>query len=410
MAGIPYALRLPLPLDLTLETDRDGLFVNDQELLPSQRLVGRGTCDLVSQQTGSLNIQMRLFGLVPIRRLNVEVLPPIEVVPSGHSIGVTISATTMVVGHATIKSASGDAQPAKQAGLRLGDLIIGINDLAYPSVATVAEEILRAGEDGHPIRFRVKRDGQELAIDVPPVLCQETGKYRVGLYVRDDAAGVGTLTFVDRESMTFGALGHIVADVDTNHPLEVREGRVMLSRVTSINQGKSGSPGEKRSIIVDNAATVGTFTINTSIGIYGELLEDITTAQPLPVALVDEVKPGKAEMWTVVEGEEVRPFEIDIVRVTRQSSPGGKGMVVRVSDPALLEMTGGIVQGMSGSPIVQNGRLVGAITHVFVNRPDSGYAVFAEWMVRESGLLEKRQQAAPTFFHRRDMLRNAGGI
>ncbi|MGI6357324.1 MAG: SpoIVB peptidase [Bacillota bacterium] len=402
MAGIPYQLRLPLPFGLSVTVDQPGLMINDQLLEPHQWRAERGSCALYAHQPGSMQMQLKLFGLLPLRRLSVEVIPPIEVVPAGQSIGVTIKATTMVVGYASVQTAGGSVQPAKNAGLQLGDLVLAVNDRPDPSTATVAEEVIRSGEAGEPVRFLIQREQQQLRISVQPTLCKQSQRHRIGLYVRDDAAGVGTLTFVDRESKTFAALGHIIADIDTNQALQVKDGRIMRSSVTAIDQGRSGHPGEKRSIMVDQETVIGVFTTNTGIGIFGELLQDVTTGtSTTPVALVDQVQPGPAEIWTVIEGERVEKFQIEIVRVSQQFSPGGKGMVIKVTDPVLLQKTGGIVQGMSGSPIIQGGKLVGAVTHVFVNKPDTGYGVFAEWMVRESGLVEKREQLAPTFFYRK---------
>ena len=228
----------------------------------------------------------------------------------------------------------------------------------------------------------------------------ESKQWRIGLYIRDDAAGVGTLTYVDRQNQTFGALGHIIADLETSQALEVREGKIMRSHVTAIDQGRSGHPGEKRSIIVEEQQVLGRFNKNTNIGIFGDVLEDITVNQALPVALVDDVMPGQAEILTVIQGEQVERFQVEIVRVAKQYAPSSKGLVIKVTDPDLLQRTGGIVQGMSGSPILQNGRLVGAVTHVFINKPDTGYGVFAEWMVRESGSMEPQEAVAPTFLYR----------
>ncbi len=402
MAGTPYLLRMPLPFGLSITVDQPGLMINDQLIEPHQWLAERGSCALYANQPGSMQMQLKLFGLLPLRRLTVEVLPPVEVVPAGQSIGVTIQATTMVVGYASVQAAAGNVQPAKNAGLQLGDLILAVNDRQNPSAAVVAEEVIRCGKSGSAVGFLIQREQQQLRINVQPALCRQSQRHRIGLYVRDDAAGVGTLTFVDRESRTFAALGHIIADIDTNQALQVKDGRIMRSSVTSIDQGRSGHPGEKRSVMVDQGNVIGTFTANTGIGIFGELQQDITTGMgAMPVALVDQVQPGKAEIWTVIEGEQVKKFDIEIVRVNQQFSPGTKGMVIKVTDPELLEKTGGIVQGMSGSPIIQRGKLVGAVTHVFVNKPDTGYGVFAEWMVRESGLVEKREQLAPTFFYRK---------
>ncbi len=409
VAGSPYQLQLPLPFRLSVSADKAGMFINDTALEPNQTIVQRGRCALLSSEPTEVRLKFRLFGILPLARLRVSVIEPVEVAPSGHSIGVTVRATTMVVGHGTIKTGEGMMQPSKEAGLRLGDLLLLVNNCKNPSVKQVAQEVERSGKGKKAVALAVKRGEQELRFQVQPVYCMETNKWRIGLYVRDDAAGVGTLTFVDQQSKTFGALGHIIADAETNQALEVQEGKIVRSRVTSIEQGRTGFPGEKRSIIVDEGKVLGHFTANTGIGIFGDVVEDITLGNDLiPVALVDEIVPGKAQILTVIDGEKVEQFEVTIVRVIKQFSPSGKGLVIRVTDPVLLEKTGGIVQGMSGSPILQNGRLVGAITHVFVNKPDSGYGVFAEWMIRESGLLEKREELVPTFFYRRYLGQTAG--
>jgi len=406
---MPFQLQLPLPFLISVSADQAGLSVNDQALSPDQTLLQKGSCALFSPEPAEVKLRFRLFGWLPLGDLRVNVVEPVRVAPSGHSIGVTIRATTMVVGHGTIKTDTGPMQPSKDAGLAIGDLIVAVNGKENPTVMQVAQEIERCGRSNRPVKLRVRRGEQLFDCEITPVYCLENHGWRIGLYLRDEASGVGTLTFVDQESRTFGALGHVIADAETNQALEVQAGKIVRSRVTSIEQGRTGYPGEKRSVVVDEDRVVGVFTSNTGIGIFGEIIEDVTQgAELVPVALIDEIKPGKAEMLTVIEGEKVERFEVEIVRVIKQYKPSGKGLVIKVTDPRLLEKTGGIVQGMSGSPILQNGRLVGAITHVFVNKPDSGYGVFAEWMVRESGLLEKRAQLAPTFFYRRYLRKTAG--
>lgn len=409
LAGSSYQLQLPLPFQLSVIADQAGLSINEQALNPNQPVMQRGHCDLFSPEPAQVKLKFRLFGLLPLGNLRVNVVEPIKVAPSGHSIGVAIQATTMVVGHGTISTKEGQLQPSKDAGLRLGDHVIKVNKRENPTVAQAGLEIERSGRSGQPVELVVKRNDQQLTFTVQPVYCSENQGWRIGLYLRDDATGVGTLTFVDQDSKTFGALGHIIADAETNQALEVREGKIVRSKVTAIEQGRTGFPGEKRSVMVDENRVLGVFTANTGIGIFGDIVDDITAGNNLvPVATIDEITPGTAEILTVVENEKVERFEVEIIRVIKQFSPDGKGLVIKVTDPVLLAKTGGIVQGMSGSPILQNGRLVGAVTHVFVNKPDTGYGVFAEWMIRESGLLEKREHLAPTFFYRRYLLQTAG--
>ncbi len=343
-AGSPYQLQLPLPFLISVSADQAGLAINEQALTPNQAVMQKGRCALFSPEPTEVKLNFRLFGVLPLGGLRVNVVEPIQVVPSGHSIGVTIRATTMVVGHGTIKTEAGLVQPSKDAGLLIGDLILAVNGKENPSVAQVAQEIERSGQAGQPVSLLIKRGGQRLTVELKPVYCLENRGWRIGLYLRDDATGVGTLTFVDRESRTFGALGHIIADAETNQALEVQAGKIMRSRVTAIEQGRTGFPGEKRSVVVDADKVLGVFTANTGIGIFGDIIEDITQGtDAVPVALIDEIKPGKAEILTVIENEKVERFEIEIVRVIKQYAPSGKGLVIKVTDPVLLKKTGGIV-------------------------------------------------------------------
>jgi stage IV sporulation protein B len=225
-------------------------------------------------------------------------------------------------------------------------------------------------------------------------------RYRVGLYVRDRASGVGTLTFVDRITGRFGALGHLVTDNDTGQALTVKSGQIVAATVASVEASQKGAPGSKRSVVVAHERVLGAIEKNTQFGIFGDWSGDMPQDAEMSIALHRQVYPGHAQMLTVIKGEKVEAFDIEIERVNEQNLPAQKGLVIKVTDERLLREVGGIVQGMSGSPIVQDGRLVGAVTHVFVNDPTRGYGILAEWMVQESGLLERRQQTAPTFFYR----------
>ena len=199
----------------------------------------------------------------------------------------------------------------------------------------------------------------------------------MGLYIRDSAAGVGTLTFYDPVTKKYGALGHVISDVDTQKPIVVHDGHIVRSSVTSIEKGSNGDPGEKLANFSGNRDTLGTIEKNSSFGIFGTLknttLKNNIYDEKMPITLSTHVKEGPAKILTVVEGETVEQFDIEIVSSIPQKEPATKGMIIKVTDPKLIEATGGIVQGMSGSPIIQDGKLVGAVTHVFVNDPTSGY-------------------------------------
>lgn len=226
-------------------------------------------------------------------------------------------------------------------------------------------------------------------VELTPVLDEKEKSYRMGLFIRDSAAGVGTLTFYEPKSTKYGALGHVISDIDTGKPIAVGDGHVVQSSVTSIQRGQNGMPGEKYATFKNENVKLGNIEKNTPFGIFGKmqkLPENNLEHQAIPIALTEQVKPGPAEIYTVVDGQTVEKFKIEIVNVIPQKYPATKGLILKVTDPVLLKKTGGIVQGMSGSPIVQNGKLVGAVTHVFVNDPTSGYGTFIEWMLQDAGI------------------------
>lgn len=402
--GSQHALPLQLPFGLWVTLDQPGILkVNGDDLTGAKKYQLGVPLSLEPLQQGKVELKLSLFGLT-LKKLSLEVVPSVQLVPGGQSVGVSLqSHGSMVVGFATIRNSSGSASPGRDAGLQLGDRIMTIEGHDNPSINYIGQIVDERGRNGQNVSMLICRGNTEVTVTLTPSYCQETEKYRLGLYIRDDAVGVGTLTFVDRESLVYGALGHVIADADTGQAVEVGTGRIVRATVTSIEAGKKGTPGEKRSIFVEEHITLGNITKNTPFGIFGDVVIDMTDGtSTLPIALKDQVQEGPAQIYTVIEGEKVEQFDIEVQRVSRQQyTPSGKGLVIKVTDPRLLGATGGIVQGMSGSPIIQNGIIVGAVTHVFVNDPTRGYGIFIEWMIRESGMLEKRQESAPTFFYRR---------
>ncbi|WP_054636456.1 SpoIVB peptidase [Thalassobacillus sp. C254] len=336
----------------------------------------------------------------PVKKVDVRVIPDIEVVPGGQSIGVKLNSEgVMVVGHHQIPTGKGKISPGKEAGIEVGDVIKKINDKTVQHMGEVADAVQKAADDKQEIFLTIKR-GQETIEKKMKVVKDEEGEgYRMGLYVRDSAAGVGTMTFYEPESGKYGALGHVISDTDTKKPIVVHDGEIVRSSVTSIEKGANGDPGEKLARMTEDRKILGNINKNSSFGIFGVLnndhqLKNNVMDESLPVAFAEEIKEGPAEILTVVEGEKVEKFGIEVVKSFPQSHPATKGMVIKVTDPKLLEKTGGIVQGMSGSPIIQNGKIIGAVTHVFVNDATSGYACHIEWMLEEAGVethIEKRK-------------------
>jgi len=390
--GQPLQLNLHLPY-LYVRPDREGIISLGGEVKErgKWKVLGGAPISLEPLQLGEVNLELKFFGLIPWRKVNVDVLPEIRLVPGGQSIGVLLKTNGIIVTALgkVVDPAGGEHYPAVEAGVEVGDVILKVNDREVKSDEEMAFVINEAGQKGLPVVLEIKRQGRIIYKTVKAVFCRDTGRFRIGLFVKDGTAGVGTLTFYDPKTMIYGALGHVITDAESNQRLEVREGNIVLARITSIEKAKGGHPGEKIGVF-DDQALAGKIYSNTDFGIFGQLLAPPANGmtESLPIALIGQVHPGPAEILTVIEGDKVEHFSVEIQRIFPQDAPETKGMIIRITDPRLLARTGGIVQGMSGSPILQDGRLVGAVTHVFVNDPTRGYGVFIEWMVWQSGLLK----------------------
>ncbi|WP_216829452.1 SpoIVB peptidase [Alkalihalobacterium elongatum] len=370
---------------LTAHTGQDHLMLQTNEHEEEQAI----TVLAQGQGDGEVTIQS---GSLPVKKMDVKVLPEIKVVPGGQSIGVKLNTDgVLVVGHHLIQTDDGEESPGEIAGIEVGDMITAINGEKITRMSQVAAFVQEAGKNNKELDIEVKREKKTLQKSLLPLKAKGESSYRLGLYIRDSAAGVGTLTFFDPKSKKYGALGHVISDVDTKKPIVVHDGQIIRSSVTSIEKGSNGDPGEKLASFSDQRHVLGTITKNSSFGIFGELIspEEVKNDlldKAMPIAVSSQVKEGPAKILTVVEGEKVQEYEIEIISSTPQKYPATKGLVLKVTDKELLEATGGIVQGMSGSPIIQDGKVVGAVTHVFVNDPTSGYGCHIEWMLQEAGI------------------------
>ncbi len=311
-----------------------------------------------------------------------------DVVVGGQSLGIVLkSEGAIVVGFTPVYDESGgEVYPARDAGVAVEDMLLAINGQQVSRNQEVADIINELGQAGERAMLSLRRDGQEIKVEVVPQLCKESGKWRIGLYIRDANAGIGTLTFYDPQSGAYAALGHQIDENSLVDDSDSELGHVLAAEVQYIKSSVEGEPGEKVGVF-DASSLNGSIVKNCELGIYGMLddtLQNELYPQPLPVADADEVKTGPASMLTVLEGQQVEEFSIKIDRVSPQKHSGDKGMVITVTDQRLIDTAGGIVQGMSGSPILQNGKLVGAVTHVFVDNSCSGYGCFAQWMLEEA--------------------------
>lgn len=330
------------------------------------------------------------FSGIPVKKVDVNVLKDMKVYPGGQSVGVKLNTLgVLVVGHHLVLADGKKVSPGEEAGIQLGDIITKINGKKINNMADVAPFVDEAGKNQKELDISLQRGKETLNATLQPVKDDKEKSFKLGLYIRDSAAGIGTMTFYEPKSHKYGALGHVISDMDTKQPIVVDNGQIVKSTVTAIEKGKNGAPGEKLARFSANREVIGDITTNSPFGIFGNLKKPITNGimdKPLPITLANQVKEGPAQILTVTDGDKVEAFDIEIVSTIPQKYPATKGMVLKVVDPKLLEKTGGIVQGMSGSPIIQDGKMIGAVTHVFVNDPTSGYGVHVEWMLNQAGI------------------------
>ncbi|MDF2839764.1 MAG: spoIVB [Clostridia bacterium] len=346
---------------------------------------------------GSAKATLKILNLLPVKNVTVNVIPDKKVIPSGEAIGVKIQTKgVLVVGLSTITTADGKKHsPAADAGFEIGDTILEINKQKVEKERDITN-IVNENKDS-VLNFLVEREGKKHNIDVSPVQSLEDSIYRIGLWVRDNIAGVGTMTFIDPETMSFGALGHGITDIDSGVLVDISKGSILKSKVASVQKARKTVPGEIVGIFYESDNPYGDISKNTNYGIYGILNSKIRNDSKgaIPIALSYQVKEGPAKILSTIDGNKVEEFDIEIQKVNRQSTPSSKSMLIKVTDQKLLDLTGGIVQGMSGSPIIQDGKIIGAVTHVLVNDPTRGYGIFIEWMLEEADIrLESSIKAA----------------
>ncbi len=333
-------------------------------------------------QSGDYEMTLKLFGLVPVRSVTVDVQPKKELSVCGDTVGIKILSRGLVcVGTQQIKAKTGGYRDlAKEQDIRPGDVLYMADGQELTEIEEL-EKLIASGK-GKIIRFSVKRKDEILEKELTPLLTQDG--YRLGIWLRDSTAGIGTLTYYDPETLSYGALGHPITDTDTGTLMPVSDGSLLEAEVFDIDKGKKGEPGQLKGVFQSGKSALGTVSQNTEFGIYGTLFNGKETEHRYPVASRGQVEEGPAVIYVNLSKDKVEEFDIEIKRNMGYLGGRGKDMVIRVTDPDLLSRTGGIVQGMSGSPIVQNGKLVGAVTHVFVNDPTRGYGIFIENMLAEA--------------------------
>ena len=332
---------------------------------------------------GDYNATVKLFGLIPVKEVNVTVSPELTLAPGGKAVGIKMFTKGLIcVGCEKIEDVNGvKYDTGKSLDIKSGDIILSANGKELHTIEEFGE--LVSSSQGKLIVISVLRDGKKDTKTLTPI--KTSDGYKLGLWVRDSTAGIGTVTFVDKDTNQYGALGHPITDVDTGELMPVDKGSITLAEIVDVKKGSRGNPGELYGVFDATGTDIGTIENNTRQGIFGRIFAstNITQNDEIPIALKSEIKTGDAEIYANVDGEKIEKFKVQIQKIIRYT-PDDKNMIIKITDQRLLDITGGIVQGMSGSPIIQNGKLVGAVTHVFINDPTRGYGIFIENMLKEA--------------------------
>ena len=372
--GQTQALDLGLPFTVHAKSNEVAVLSSGDERLSEVLLSGSAS--------GETELTFNLLGLIPFKKVPVAVQPEMILIPGGDALGVALKTKgVLVVGTSDLGGSAG-ASPARLSGIKPGDIILSVADIDIIDTVHLQKTIASLG--GRMVPIRILRDDSIHSLQLIPKPDDATGTYRLGAWVRDSTAGVGTLSFYNPETKDYGALGHAITDSDTGKPLSVSEGQVLKADIVDVSRGQKGTPGELKGSFLREKRLVGDIRQNSLLGIYGKLEKAPDTSlypQGLPVGLRSSVHTGAASIISTVDTSGPKEYQVEIIQVNRQNSPAPKSMVVKVVDEALLEKTGGIVQGMSGSPILQDGHIIGAVTHVFISDPTQGYGLYIEWML-----------------------------
>ncbi len=338
----------------------------------------------LTNKIGKMDFSINLAG-ISVKDFTVNVIPNTVVIPSGEAIGLRLfTSGVLVVGMSEIKGEdNNNHMPYKDSGIKEGDMITKVDNEVITCTADLTNKINNS--NGNEVTLTYVRNGNNYNTNIVPTKINED-EYKLGLWVRDAASGVGTITFYEPTTGAFAALGHGILDVDTEELIDIARGDIVTSKIISIVKGEKGKPGELQGSI-ENGKIIGEVYKNTNFGIYGKLnnIQDLkkNTKNEMEVMSRDEVKEGKASILCTLENGKQEEYEIEIEKVYTASNRANKNMIIKVTDKRLLEKTGGIIQGMSGSPILQDGKFVGAVTHVMVNNPEKGYGIFADTMLKQ---------------------------
>lgn len=344
----------------------------------------------ISEQIGKRTLEVSFLNTLKLKDVDVNVLPRTTVIPVGNIAGVKLyTSGVLVVGMSEIEgNDSKKYKPYENTGIKEGDTIIKIDDKQISTTEDLIKTVNMSNGQDIKVKFIHQEETKECSMT--PVKTNKS-EYKLGLWVRDSAAGVGTVTFYEPASKTFGALGHGITDIDTNELINISSGEFITTRILNITKGEVGEPGKIQGT-VENQQNIGTISKNSRFGIYGKVNNlaslNIDKSKEVEVALRDEIKTGKATILCSLDNQQPKEYEIEIEKIYKENNYDNKSMQIKVTEQRLIDKTGGIIQGMSGAPILQNGKFIGAVTHVLVNNPKEGYAVFGDIMLKQSKNVE----------------------
>lgn len=333
-----------------------------------------------SKSIGKEKVSVNLFDKLLIKNIDVSVIPKTKIIPVGSIAGLKLYTNgVLVVGMSEIEG----EKPYEHTGIEEGDTILKINNDMVNSTDDLIQKVNMS--KGNEIKVQYIHDNQSKECSIKPVAVKN--EYKIGLWVRDSAAGVGTVTFYEPATQKFGALGHGITDIDTGELIDIASGEFVSANILNIKKGENGNPGKIQGTI-EEQDTIGNIDKNTQFGIYGKMKNisnlNIDKSKEMEVALRDEIKLGKATILCSLDNRKVEEYEIEIKKIYKENNYNNKSMEIKITDEKLIEKTGGIIQGMSGSPIIQNGKFIGAVTHVLVNSSTEGYAIFGDLMIKQS--------------------------
>jgi len=395
LAGKDYTISIRSPLFLQAFTDSSLLrltYMEDEAVSAFER-----PYRLVCTGEGRAEMEVKMLGFIPVKTIEVRAIPSQKVLVCGFPIGIKLRTSgVMVINVSGVVLEDGSrVSPAEEAGLLAGDIIVSAGGKKIDSIKDLISVI--ESSEGKEIPLTYIRQNVRRNTLVKPLKSAEDTQYRIGIWVRDSSAGIGTLTFIDPSSNIYGALGHGISDIDTGSLLQVGSGQLMKSNIVSIKKGVKGTPGELEGDFLTRNEVIGDIELNSHFGVYGRLYDDQIRQKGRAISIGSHslVHVGRAFILASIRGDSVEEFEIEIQKIARWDLGSTKNMVIRITDKRLLETTGGIVQGMSGSPIIQDGKLVGAVTHVFINDPERGYGVFIESMLQQAKNLAGKDTDLP---------------